>query len=125
MTVSASNTGTNLKNLIQQKNGVAGINGAYFIPKDYTGKQDNTNTIRIMNGDGFSYSKYFPDTGVNGIFGFFADGQGVLVQNNIYGESSLRDNYNSNLLLEVRDGIANFPILLASSINLIPRYEKA
>ncbi len=78
-----------------------------------------------MNGDGFSYSKYFPDTGINGIFGFFADGQGVLVQNNIYGESSLRDNYNSNLLLEVRDGIANFPILLANSINLIPRYDKA
>ena len=63
-----SNTGTSLKSLVERGKGVAGINGAYFTPRDYTGKPDTTNTVRIMLGDGKSYSKYFPDTGVNGIF---------------------------------------------------------
>lgn len=124
VTVSVSNTGTSLKNLISMKNGEAGINGAYFIPRDYTGKPDTTNTVRIQDGDGFSYSQYFPDTGVNGIFWFLKDGSPMLLQNNIYGEKTLRDNYNSLMLLEVQDGIANFPILLANGVNLVPRYEK-
>lgn len=112
-----------LKILIDKRRAVAGINGAYFIPRDYTGKKDDTNTIRIMNGEAFSYSKYFPDTGSNGIFWFLSDQSPMLIQNNIYGERSLHDNYNSWMILEVHDGIANFPILLFSGTNLVPRYD--
>lgn len=79
--------------------------------------------MRIIDGDGFSYSRYFPDTGINGIFGFLRDSTPILVQNNIYGEKSLRDNFHSGMILELESGIANFPILLASGANLVPRYD--
>ena len=48
VTAVASNSGTTLKSLVTRVGGVAGINGAYFIPRDYTGKPDMTNTVRIM-----------------------------------------------------------------------------
>ena len=123
VTAVASNTGTTLESLVKQWGWVAGMNGAYFSPRDYTGLPDSTTTIRIMQGDGRTYSRYYPDTGVNGIFWFLRDGTPILIQNNIYGEKSLRDNYNANMLLELESGIANFPILLASGTNLIPRYD--
>lgn len=119
----ASNTGTSTKNLVNQFGGVAGINGAYFSPRDYTWLPDTTNTIRIVWGDGFSYSRYYPDTGINGIFWFLRDGSPILIQNNVYWEKSLRDNYNSGMMLELESGIANFPILLASGTNIVPRYD--
>lgn len=123
VTAVASNTGSTLKSLIERGQGIAGINGAYFTPRDYTGLSDTTNTVRIIANDGFAFSRYFPDTGINGIFGFFRDGSPILVQNNIYGESRLRDNYNSGMILEIQSGIANFPILLASGANMVPRYD--
>ena len=123
VTAVASNSWYTLRNLVEKGRGVAGINGAYFIPRDYTGKPDSTNTIRIMGGDGFAFSRYFPDTGINAIFGFDADHTPILVQNNIYGDRSLRGNYNSGRILEVQSGIANFPILLANGTNLLPRYD--
>ena len=60
------------------------MNGAYLSPKDYTGLPDATTTVRIMSGDARKYSKYFPDTGINGIFGFLPDGTPLLVAYNIY-----------------------------------------
>jgi hypothetical protein len=123
VTAVASNSGTTLKSLVENSNWVAGINGAYFIPRDYTGLADTTNTVRIMNSDGLSYSRYYPDTGINGIFGFDSAHMPILVQNSIYGDRALRDNYNSGMLLELQSGIANFPILLANGINLVPRYD--
>ena len=114
VTAIASNSGSTLRNLVEKGRGVAGINGAYFSPRDYTSKPDSTSTIRIMGGDGFAFSRYFPDTGINRIFGFVRDTSPILVQNNIYGEKSLRQNYNSGRILDVQSGIANFPILLAN-----------
>lgn len=125
VTAVASNTSTTLKTLIAKEKGIAWINGAYFIPKDYTGKPDATNTVRIMNKEGKLYSKYYPDTGVNGIFGFLSDTSPMLVQNNIYGEKTLRANYNSDRIEDIESGIANFPILLASGVNLVPTYDQA
>lgn len=125
VTAVASNSASSLKSLIASAGGVAGINGAYFIPRDYSGLPDATNAVRIMGHDGFSYSKYFPDTGVNGVFWFLADGSPLLVQNNIYSDTRLRDNFHSGMLLELESGIANFPILLANSKNLLPRYQDA
>jgi hypothetical protein len=49
VSVAVTNESTSLKSLIQQEDAVAGINGSYFIPKDYTGKSDTTNTIRIKS----------------------------------------------------------------------------
>jgi hypothetical protein len=123
VTAVASQSGTTLQDLVGRGRGIAGINGAYFVPRDYTGLPDSTNTVRIMGGDGFGFSRYFPDTGINGIFGILRDGSPILVQNNIYGERTLRDNYNSGMILEIESGIANFPILLASGANLVPRYD--
>lgn len=124
VTAVAMNTGSTLRSFVEMGRGVAGINGAYFIPRDYTGKSDSTNTVRIMNHDGLTYSRYYPDTGVNGVFGFLSDGSPILVQNSIYGERKLRDNYNSGMISELMSGIANFPILLVNSIDLVSRYEK-
>lgn len=121
----ASGSGTTLKSLMSSYGWVAGINWAYFSPRDYTGKSDTTTTIRIMNGNGFKFSQYFPDTGINGIFGFLQNGTPILIQNNIYGEKTLRDNYNSGMILELESGIANFPILLASGANIVLRYNQA
>jgi hypothetical protein len=84
VTAVASNTGTTLRSLIENGRGVAGINGAYFIPRDYTGHPDTTNTVRVMDGDGLAFSKYYPDTGINAIFGFDADHAPILIQNSIY-----------------------------------------
>jgi hypothetical protein len=123
VTAVASNSGSTLRSLVENGRGVAGINGAYFIPRDYTGLADSTNTVRIMGGDGFGFSRYFPDTGINAIFGLLRDGSPMLVQNNIYGDRSLRGNYNSGMILELQSGIANFPILLANGVNLVPRYD--
>ncbi len=81
--------------------------------------------MRIMNKEGKLYSKYYPDTGVNGIFGFLSDTSPMLVQNNIYGEKTLRANYNSDRIEDIESGIANFPILLASGVNLVPTYDQA
>jgi hypothetical protein len=78
-----------------------------------------------MHGDRFSYSKYFPDTGIDGIFGFSIDSSPILVQNNIWGNKAIHDNYNSSMILEIEDGIANFPILLVNGTNIVPRYEQA
>lgn len=122
VTAIASNSGSTLKGLVGTFGWVAGVNGAYFSPRDYTGNPDMTNTVRIMNGDGFSYSRYYPDTGINGIFWFMDNGRPLLVQNNIYGDKGLRENYNSGLILELQSGIANFPILLAHGSNLLPKY---
>ena len=121
---SASNTGTSLRALIETVGGVAGINGAYFIPRDYTKLPDTTNTVRIIRYDGFSYSKYFPDTGPNAIFGFLHDGTPILAQNNIWWEKTLRQNYHSGMLLDIEYGIANFPILLFGARDMLSLYER-
>ncbi len=123
VTVSATNTATSLASLIKQRNAFWGINGAYFSPKDYTWLPDVTQTIRIMDGDWFSYSRYFPDTGINGIFWFLSNGTPLLVQKNIYSYSLLRDNQNAEMMLEIKNGIANFPILMTNGINFLPRYS--
>lgn len=44
---SVSNTGASLQSLIKQVGGIAGMNGAYFIPRDYTKLPDTTNAPRI------------------------------------------------------------------------------
>lgn len=124
VTAVAMNTGSTLRNFVELGRGVAGINGAYFTPRDYSGKPDSTNAVRIMNSDWFTYSRYYPDTGINGIFGFLSDGSPILVQNSIYGEKKLKDNYNSGMILELVSGIANFPILLMNSVDLVPRYNQ-
>ncbi len=120
---SASNTGTNLKSLITQVQWEAGINGAYFIPRDYTGKPDETNTLRIVAWDSKTYSKFAPDTGVNVIFGFLADGSPLLVQNNIWQDARLKQNYNSGSLSSLQYGIANFPLLLKDGKWMLDLYK--
>lgn len=125
VTVSVSNTGSTLKDLVLAVDWIAWINGAYFSPRDYTGQPDTTSAVRIMNGDWNAYSKYFPDTGVNGIFWFSESWSAMLVQNNIYSDKTLRDNYNSWRILEIENGIANFPILLANKKSPIARYNRA
>jgi hypothetical protein len=68
--VSASNEATDLKSLVSKVSGTSGVNGAFFCPKDYKecGGKSITNTLRIMEGDGKTYSTYYPDMGINGLF---------------------------------------------------------
>ncbi len=125
VSVAARNEATSLKNLISESDAVAGINGAYFTPKDYTGKSDSTNTIRVVWWKGREFSTFFPDTGVNGLFWFLKDGTPILLQNNVWGDKKVRMNINSWRIMEVHNGIANFPILLMSGVNMIPKYIDA
>lgn len=62
---------------------------------------------------------------MNGLFGFLQDGTPLLIQKNIYGDTRLQWDMNAEKILEVQYGIANFPILLASGSDLVPRYREA
>ncbi|MDR0282059.1 MAG: phosphodiester glycosidase family protein [Candidatus Peribacteria bacterium] len=91
------------------------MNGAFFCPKDYT--QCNGQTFsyyeRIFKGDGASYSMFWPDTSVRGIFGFLRDGTPLLVQNKISTHDvGLMSNINAERINELYFGISNFPVLL-------------
>lgn len=118
----ASNTSTTLQSLIKTGKGVAGINGAYFTSRDSFGNPDRTNAVRIINGAGYIYSRYFPDTGISGIFGFLYDHSPIVIQNNRYGHKDLRENMNALFLWNVESGISNYPILLTNWINMVPEY---
>ena len=120
---STSNSGASLKSLINQVGGIAGINGAYFIPRDYTKLPDSTNAPRISGGDMKTFSRFAPDTGANVLFGWDNTGEPLVVQNNIWGESLLRQNYNSGSLLQMQSGIGNFPALLINGKDTLPLYQ--
>lgn len=119
----AANTSASLQALIKNGRWVAGINGAYFIPWGNTEKSDTTNVVRIIDGAGYIYSRYYPDTGINGIFGFLFDYSPILVQNNMYGHKDLRENFNAIFLWSIESGISNFPILLVNGVSLIYQYN--
>lgn len=120
----ATNTSTSLQNLVKNGRGVAGINGAYFTWSDrILWTFERPNSVRIINGIGFLYSRLYPDTGINWIFGFLADNTPILVQNNMYGNRELRDNFGAHLIWGIESGIANFPILLVGSVSLILKYN--
>lgn len=76
-----------------------------------------------MNGEAKAFSKYYPDTGINGIFGFTASGTPLIVQNNLWRDSTLKANYHSGRLTEITEGIANFPILLVDGENALESYR--
>jgi len=120
----ASNTGTTLQALVKKGRGVAGINAAYFLSGYNTGKPDRTNAVRIVDRIGFIYSRFYPDTGISGLFGFLSDNSPILIQNNMYGPKELKENFNVRLLWGIESGIANFPILLVSGISYIFRYNE-
>ena len=94
----ASNTGTTLQALVKKGRGVAGINAAYFLSGYNNGKPDRTNAVRIVDRIGFIYSRFYPDTGISGLFGFLSDNSPILIQNNMYGPKELKENFNVRLL---------------------------
>ncbi len=119
----ASNSGTTLQSLVKKGRGVAGINGAYFLMSDYKGKPDRTNAVRIIDRKWFIYSRFYPDTGISGIFWFLWDNSPILVQNNMYGTDDIKENFNVRFLWGLESGISNFPILLVNGMSYIFRYN--
>jgi hypothetical protein len=71
-----------------------------------------------------SYSRYAPDTGVNVLFGWDQSGSPLVVQNNLWSDRSLRQNYNSGSLSLMQSGIGNFPTLLINGRDTLPLYKK-
>lgn len=114
--------GATLEELTQQTPGaVSSFNGAFFCPDDYSYCNGVTNTIseRVVQGDGESYSKYWPDTGVRAIFGVQQEGRPLLVQNNLgYVTGSMR-NMNADRLEDLFFGIGNRPVILADGEDVV------
>jgi len=83
---SISNKGESLDVLVKKVWGVAGVNWAYFCPKDYgnCGGIDYTNAPRFYEWK--NYSKYENDFWVNGVFAFDDDWKPFIVMNQIWGE---------------------------------------
>lgn len=69
------------------------------------------------------YSRYAPDTGVNVLFGWDRSRTPLVVQNNLWSDRLLRQNYNSGALSRVDSGIGNFPTLLINGHDTLPLYK--
>jgi len=124
--VSASNEATTLQALVEKVGGVSGINGAYFCPKDYPacGEASFSNTMRIVNGDGKTYSKYWPDMGINGLFGFDENGAPTLLKQSVW-SGDVDTNFNTGAFESVKNGLANFPIYLYEGKNMLSLYGES
>ena len=122
--VSATNEATTLDALVKKVGGVSGVNGAFFCPKDYPqcGGVSFSNAMRMVQGDSKTYSKYAPDTGINGFFGFDAAGGPILLKNSIWAGNP-STNFNTGALNRCENGISNFPIYLSEGKNMLSLYH--
>ena len=93
---------------------VSSINGAFFCPKDYSSCATTFSYYeRVFKWDGASYSMFWPDTSIRGIFWFTRDGNPLFVQNKISdGDVWLISNINSDRIWDLYFWISNFPVLL-------------
>lgn len=93
---------------------ISSINWAFFCPKDYS-NCDTTFSYyeRVFKWDGASYSQFWPDTSIRGIFWFTQDGNPLFVQNKISDTDAwLISNINSERIGDLYFWISNFPVLL-------------
>lgn len=93
---------------------ISSINWAFFCPKDYS-NCDTTFSYyeRVFKWDGASYSQFWPDTSIRGIFWFTQDGNPLFVQNKISNTDAwLISNINSERIGDLYFWISNFPVLL-------------
>ena len=122
--VSASNDWESLDSLIKKVWGVSWVNGAFFCPKDYAecGGKSFSNTMRIVNEDAKTYSIYYPDTWINGLFGFDINNAPILLKNSVWSwdEST---NFNSDSISSIENWIANFPMYLHDGKNMLSLYS--
>lgn len=56
-----------------------------------------SNTLRVVGGSATPYSKYYPDTGINGLFGFDAQNNPILLKQSIWAGDA-RTNFNTEAL---------------------------
>ena len=94
---------------------MSSINWAFFCPKDYSSCNKRTFSYyeRVFRWDGASYSMFWPDTSVRGIFWFSQDGNPLFVQNKIsLGDVWLESNINADRIFDLYFWISNFPVLL-------------
>lgn len=111
----AKEGGESLEDLTKKVGGISAVNGAFFCPKDYRSCNGITssNFERIFQGNGASYSKFWPDTSVRAIFGFLQDGTPMMVQNKLsIHDVGLTSNINADKIDQLYFGISNFPVLL-------------
>ncbi|MDD5213289.1 MAG: phosphodiester glycosidase family protein [Candidatus Gracilibacteria bacterium] len=122
-----SKEGESLSNLVSRYNGVSGVNGAYFCPRDYkecNGKNDS-NSDRISNGTNFSK---WDETGASRvIFAFDSDNNPFLFQNAHDYSSGRGDIYMTGRTInldkkdKIYNGIGNFPLLLKNGENMLDK----
>ena len=93
---------------------ISSINWAFFCPKDYSSCATTFSYYeRVFKWDWASYSMFWPDTSIRGIFWFTRDGNPMFVQNKISdGDVWLISNINSDRISDLYFGISNFPVLL-------------
>jgi hypothetical protein len=93
---------------------ISSINWAFFCPKDYSSCATTFSYYeRVFKWDWASYSMFWPDTSIRGIFWFTRDGNPLFVQNKISdGDVWLISNINSDRISDLYFGISNFPVLL-------------
>lgn len=123
--VTPTGTATNLRDLIDQRGGVAGMNGAYFCPDEsaYSRCGDGNTTTSLRVVDGVLHSKYGKDTGTQGVMWFSSDNDVVFVQNNFGYVGNYENNTNKDRYDEIYNGIGNFPILLDQWVDPLAYYD--
>ena len=103
-----------IQSLTKKVGWISSINGAFFCPKDYSNCASTFSYYeRVFKWDGASYSMFWPDTSIRGIFWFTRDGNPLFVQNKISdGDVWLISNINSDRISDLYFWISNFPVLL-------------
>lgn len=110
-----------LKNLMDKVGWHTAINGIFFCPANYSYCNGKTfsNFERVFNGEVDEQSRFWPDTGVRGIFGFEKNGTPLFVQNNLSEMPGIWIDTNKERIDELYFGLGNFPILVHQGENVV------
>lgn len=117
---SISQTGDSLKNLVNKVHGVAGINGAYFMPKDYWFEKNDTNADRVFEWK--QYFKFNGDFWARGMFWFKKSWEPLFIVNNEW-YAGEKWEYNEDKINQLYYWISNHPILLLKGEDVLYKSE--
>lgn len=89
------------------------VNWVFFCPADYSWCNNTNSTVfeRVYKWDAKSYSTFWPDTGIRGVFGFDKFWNPLFAQNNLT-MNGLGYNTNFDKMDQIYFGLSNFPVLL-------------
>lgn len=118
---------SSLDEFMEREGAIAWMNGVFYRPNDPAyakyGKPNTTDSERIYKGDGKSYSRYRPDTGIRGIIWVDAAGKPRFVQNNKEQTEPISAIQNEGIMDKLMYGLGNFPILVKNGVDMSTTYS--